>query len=136
MDETTKPAQEIFNVLNAVIGIGLALSPKLFGFTDDLALWHACVLGVGVALIATSALVMFVAWEEWLNASLGIWGMAAPWALSFTHDATATRVHVIAGASVLVVAAVELWLHHLDHQRQAIQRQSDERASYRRARVR
>jgi hypothetical protein len=131
MEETNRPAEDVFNILNALIGISLALSPKLFGFTDDLALWHACVLGVGVALVATSALVMFVAWEEWLNAALGVWGIAAPWALQFTHDPVATRIHVIAGTAVLVIAGVELLLHHRYRHRRATEQQP-----YRRARVR
>ena len=57
--------------------------------------------------------------------------MAAPWALTFTHDRMATRVHVIAGAAVLVIAGVELLLHHHHRQRRAA-----EEGHYRRARMR
>jgi hypothetical protein len=121
-----KPAQDAFNILNAVLGIALALSPRVVGFGDETASWHACVLGVAVTLAATSALVMFFRWEEWLVMGLGTWLVAAPWALGFTAHATAMRVHIISGVAVAAIAAIELWLA----------RRTPERLLYRRARVR
>jgi hypothetical protein len=128
MDRTDTPAQEAFNILNAMLGICLALSPRLIGFQDAPAIWHACVLGVAISLASTSALVMFFAWEEWLVLALGGWVIAAPWAVGFADDGAATRVHVIVGTAVIIIAAVELWLDR--------NRRVSEDAAYRRARIR
>jgi hypothetical protein len=71
-------------------------------------------------------LVMFFAWEEWLNVALGLWAIAAPWLLGFAHDSTAVRAHIAVGIAVVIIAGIELRLG----------RRSAQGVPYRRARAR
>jgi hypothetical protein len=48
-------------------------------------------------------------WEEWLNLIVGLWALVSPWVLGF-QGTTAMTVHVIIGAAVAILAAIELWM--------------------------
>ncbi len=106
-----KTEETAIDIGNAIVGVCLALTPWVFGFTEDRdAAWNAWIVGVAIAIIAVGALVSFSQWEEWLNLALGIWAIVAPWAIDFSAIAAATYAHVIAGIIVAVLAAIELWL--------------------------
>ena len=110
---TRKREETALDVINAVVGVCLALAPLVLGFTADAAAaWNAWIVGAAIALIAIGALVAFAEWEEWANLLLGVWAVIAPWALGFTAIGTATTVHVVAGLIVAVLAAVDLWFMH------------------------
>ena len=51
----------------------------------------------------------FAVWEEWLNLIVGLWALVSPWVLGF-QGTTAMTVHVLIGAAVAVLAAIEIWL--------------------------
>lgn len=100
-----------FDIVNIVAGLGLALSPWLFGFTaETYAAWNAWIVGAGVAIIAIVALFAFHQAEEWVNLALGLWSMIAPWALGFAGVTAAATAHVVVGLIVALVAAGSLWL--------------------------
>ena len=110
---TRKREETALDVINAVVGVCLALAPLVLGFTADAAAaWNAWIVGAAIALIAIGALVAFAEWEEWANLLLGVWAVIAPWALGFTAIGVATTVHVVAGLIVAVLAAVDLWFVH------------------------
>jgi hypothetical protein len=95
------------DVVNAVIGIWVALSPWALGFSGA----HAATvnaIAVGVALIAAALGAIFVPriWEEWTEAALGVWLMISPWALGFRGVGEARNA---AAATGLVIAVLALW---------------------------
>jgi hypothetical protein len=97
--------------VNIIAGVALALSPWLFGYAADaVAVWHACIAGIVTVLIATGALVAFQKYREWANLIVGVWIVAAPWVLGFTVLAAAMWSHVIAGVTIVAIAATSLWL--------------------------
>ena len=60
-----------------------------------------------IAVLAIAALAAFAVWEEWLNLIVGLWTLVSPWVLGF-QGTTAMTVHVIVGAAVAILAAIEL----------------------------
>ena len=99
-----------FDVVTIVAGLGLALAPWYLGFTTETAAaWNAWIVGAAVTLVAVAALFAFHQVEEWANAALGLWAIAAPWALGFSALSSALTAHVIAGLVVAAVAAARLW---------------------------
>ena len=110
---TRKTEQVAVDVLNAVAGAVLFLSPWLFGFAaESAAAWNAWIIGALVALVALGTLVSFSKWQEWVNLVAGLWLLISPWALGFAEVSSAIATHVILGAVVAIAAAVELWMAH------------------------
>jgi SPW repeat-containing protein len=102
-----------FDIVNVVAGLGLFLSPWLFGFSAEAyAAWNAWIVGAAIAVIAAAALYAFYEAEEWVNLVLGIWALIAPWVLGFSAVAAAMWVHVIAGIVVAALAAGNIWFSH------------------------
>jgi hypothetical protein len=66
--------------------------------------------GIIIAVLAVAALAAFAVWEEWLNLIVGLWAVVSPWVLGFEGNRTAMTVHVIVGALVAILAALEIWL--------------------------
>jgi hypothetical protein len=108
---TRRSEETAIDIVNAVLGVCLALAPWALGFTGEVAAaWNAWIVGAAIALVAVGALVAFTQWEEWANLILGVWAVLAPWLLGFAGVAYATYAHVIIGLVVAVLAAVELWM--------------------------
>jgi len=101
------------DVINAVAGALLLLSPWVIGFSgESTAAWSAWISGAVIAAVALGALVAFHQWQGWGNVAAGAWTLIAPWALGFAANGGATVAHVILGAVVAVAAAIELWMVH------------------------
>jgi hypothetical protein len=102
-----------FDIVNVVAGLGLFLSPWLFGFSAEAdAAWNAWIVGAAIAVIAAAALYAFYEAEDWVNLVLGIWAVIVPWVLGFSAVAAAMWVHVIAGIVVAALAAGSIWFSH------------------------
>jgi hypothetical protein len=97
------------DVANLILGVVLFLSPWLFGFDAGMASQNANIAGIAIAVLAIAALAAFAVWEEWLNLIIGLWVLVSPWVLGFQRSRAMT-VHVVTGAAVAILAAVELWL--------------------------
>jgi SPW repeat len=100
---------KLCDVANLVLGAVLFLSPWIFGFDPGIASQNAYITGIVIAVLAVAALAAFAVWEEWLNLVVGLWALVSPWVLGF-QGTRAMTVHVIIGAAVAILAAVELWL--------------------------
>ena len=100
---------KLCDVANLILGAFLFVSPWIFGFDAGRASENAIIAGIAIAVLAIAALAAFAVWEEWLNLIVGLWTLVSPWVLGF-QGTTAMTVHVIVGAAVAVLAAVELWL--------------------------
>lgn len=106
----TGRSQQALEAVNIFAGVALVLSPWLFGYAaESTAMWSAWVAGAVMTLIAAGAVVAFHQYEEWANLVLGLWTIAAPWALGFAGIAAAMWSHVLAGVVVAALAAVGLW---------------------------
>src|SRR4051812_30268895 len=97
------------DVANLVLVAALLVSPWMFGFAAGPASENAIVAGIAIAVLAIAALAAFAVWEEWLNLIVGLWTLASPWILGF-QGTTAMTVHVLIGAAVALLAAIELWI--------------------------
>jgi hypothetical protein len=71
--------------------------------------WNLRVCGYASLTASLAALVAEADWEPRANLWLGVWVVAAPWALGFSEETAATLVHVIAGVTVSMLSAVEVW---------------------------
>lgn len=91
-------------------GVLLFVAPWALGFASaGAAAWNAWIVGAVIALLALGALVAFTPYEEWANLALGLWAVAAPWALGFAAIQAAVWAHVILGLVVAALAAGRLW---------------------------
>ena len=66
-------------------------------------------MGLFIAVLSVAALAAFAMWEEWLNLTVGLWLVVAPWLLGF-EDSNAVMVDVVIGIVVVVLATFEIWL--------------------------
>jgi hypothetical protein len=100
---------KLCDVANLILGAILFFSPWIFGFAAGSASANAYVAGLAIAILAIAALAAFAVWEEWLNLVVGLWTLVSPWVLGF-QGTTAMTVHVVIGAAVAILAAIELWI--------------------------
>lgn len=93
--------------LNLTLGVWLFAAP-FFGLSavDGVAAWDGYVFGSIVALLSAGALLKPQAWEEWTNLMVGLWLIAAPFAIGFATEPNPTWNHVIVG---IVIAGDALW---------------------------
>ncbi|MGE5538805.1 MAG: SPW repeat protein [Gemmatimonas sp.] len=110
--EDPKPLDEGLSLALAIVGVGLMLAPRLVGFGETLAIWHACIVGVALALLAAASLVVIYRPAVWAAMAVALWAIAAPWVLDFAADGAATRPHVVAGIVAVLVVALQLWAVH------------------------
>jgi hypothetical protein len=99
---------KLCDVANLILGAFLFVSPWIFGFAAG-ASENANIAGIVIAILAIAALAAFAVWEEWLNLIVGLWTLVSPWVLGF-QGTTAMTVHVVIGAAVAILAAIELWI--------------------------
>jgi hypothetical protein len=100
---------KLCDVANLILGAVLFVSPWMFAFSAGAVSANANVAGIAIAILAIAALAAFAVWEEWLNLIVGLWTLVSPWVLGF-QGTTAMTVHVVIGAAVAVLAAIELWI--------------------------
>ena len=95
------------DAVNAVIGVGLVLSPWAMGYAgDSTPTANAVIAGAALLAVALGAMLMPRAWEEWSEALLGVWLAVSPWALGFAASEVPRNVAAAAGLVTLVLA---LW---------------------------
>ena len=80
---------------NLVLGAFLFFSPFIFGFEAGSM--------SQIAVLAIGALAAFTIWQEWLDLIVGLWTLVSPWV-----------VHVIVGAFLAILAAIEIWIMSQD----------------------
>src|SRR5712671_493140 len=97
------------DVANLILGAILFVSPWIFKFYAGKVSENAYIAGIVIAILAIAALAAFAVWEEWLNLIVGLWALVSPWVLGF-QGTTAMTVHVVIGAAVAILAAIELWM--------------------------
>jgi len=94
--------------VNAVLGVGVVLSPWALGFQDmTMAMANSVVIGLALIAAALGAIFVPRAWEEWTEVGLGLWLIVSPWALGFNTHYQATMNALVFG---VVIAALALWI--------------------------
>ena len=99
-------ALDLYNLLLAVV---LLAAPWLFTLTNSVGKLDLWASGAAIAAISLAALVAFARWEEWANLLLGLWLIASPWLLGFSHT-RAMHFSIAIGCVVAFLALLELWL--------------------------
>jgi hypothetical protein len=98
------------DIANLILGAFLFFTPWIFGFEAGHLTQNAVISGIVIAVLAIAALAAFAVWEEWLNLIVGLWVLISPWVLGFQGNRTAMTVHVVVGALVAILAAIEIWI--------------------------
>lgn len=103
---------------NLILALFLFLSPWIFAFAmpggaggaraASYASWDSWIVGLVIFVVAATALFRLQAWEEWLNALLGLWLFIAPFLLGFINVPGAAWTHWIVGALVFIFAVWDL----------------------------
>ena len=99
---------KLCDVANLILGALLFVAPWIYGFDAGTVSTNAHITGTAIAILAMAALAAFAVWEEWLNLVVGLWALVSPWVLGF-QGTTAMTAHVVIGAAVAILAAIELW---------------------------
>jgi putative tricarboxylic transport membrane protein len=107
--------------INLILGLWLLVSPLVLGFsTQSPPTWLHVLVGIAVVEIAIFALIFNHRRQLglsdthilWIELVLGLWVLITPWVLGFAAQAAAMWTHVIAGAAIVEIAAVELMLRY------------------------
>jgi SPW repeat len=101
----------ILDIYTLFCGIFLVLAPWLFGFIRTAGRVDAEVSGYALIALSAAGFVAFADWEEWLKVAVGLWLIAAPWLLGFTHT-SAMHVSIAIGVIVTFLTLLEIWLAH------------------------
>ena len=115
-------ALDLYNLVLAVI---LLASPWLFTLTNKTARVDLWASSAAVILISLAAIAAFAKWEEWANLLLGLWLIASPWILGFSHN-RATHFSIGIGLVIAFLAALELFLLYDADQAQQAQGEAPE----------
>ena len=93
------------DLVNAVMGVALMASPVIAGFVDHtVAMTNAAVVGMALVAVSMGAMLAPEAWEEWIEAVLGLWMVVSPWVLGFSANKAALASALVAGLAILVIA--------------------------------
>jgi hypothetical protein len=97
---------DLYNLLLATL---LFVTPWLFARANQTAEMDLWISSAAIAVLSLAAIVAFAKWEEWANFALGIWLIASPGVLGFTHT-SAMHFSIAVGAAVAFLSLLELWL--------------------------
>ena len=102
-------SESVLDLYNVGLAAVLFACPWLFSLTDGTARMDFWIISVAVVAISLAATFVYATWEEWANVLAGVWLMASPWILGFSHmRATAFAVGI--GFMMAFLAILELWL--------------------------
>ncbi len=91
--------------VNILLGLWLIIAPFVLTYAQASALWNDIIVGVLVIVFASASLSgPRNAWFSWLNAALGLWLVAAPFALTYIELAAFWN-DIILGVVILILAA-------------------------------
>jgi SPW repeat len=107
----------IFNVhrpwedwLGMLLGVTIAFSPWLAEQRHDPSVvLNSLVVGALVLGLALSEYVSLRRWEEIGEIACGLWLIASPFILDYAQSGALQNWHFILGASVVLIATLELW---------------------------
>ncbi|HKX07258.1 MAG TPA: SPW repeat protein [Stellaceae bacterium] len=97
--------------VDMVLGVWLAVSPWILGFSDSdpAATRNALIIGIAVAALSALTFLAYSIIEEWVDVVLGLWLIASPWILSSAGSGAVVADFVIVGALVAGLSGYEIW---------------------------
>lgn len=101
--------ESVLDLYNLVLAIFLLIPPWLFARANQTAAIDLRLSGAAIAILSLAAIVAFSKWKEWVNLLLGFWLIVSPWLLGFAHT-RAMHISIAAGAVVMYLSLIELWL--------------------------
>ena len=103
--------------VDMVLGVWLAISPWILGFSDSdpAATRNALIIGIAVAALSALTFLAYSVIEEWVDVVLGLWLMASPWILSSARNGAVVADFVIVGALVAGLSGYEIWASRHGH---------------------
>ena len=107
---------DLYNLLLAVILFG---APWFLAHASRAADLDLRLSAVAIIILSLAAMIAFSAWEEWVNAAVGLWLVASPWILGFAHT-SAMHFAIGIGIAITFLAALDLWLRHEAAERDAM----------------
>jgi hypothetical protein len=102
-------SESVLDLYNIAIAAVLLVSPWLFKLNNGTARMDFWISGVAIIAISLAAILAYANWEEWANFLFGLWLIASPWILGFSH---ARAMHFAVGIGIVIafMAVLELWL--------------------------
>lgn len=107
---------DLYNLLLAVILFG---APMFLAHASRAADLDLRLSAVAIIILSLAAMIAFSAWEEWVNAAVGLWLVASPWILGFAHT-RAMHFSIGFGIAITFLAALDLWLRYEAAERDAM----------------
>ena len=103
--------------VDMVLGVWLAASPWILGFSDSdpAATRNALIIGIAVAALSALTFLAYSIIEEWVDVVLGLWLMASPWILASAGNGAVVADFVIVGALVVGLSGYEIWASRHGH---------------------
>jgi ABC-type branched-subunit amino acid transport system permease subunit len=102
-------SESVLDLYTILIAAVLFASPWLFKLSNRMARMDFWITSAAIAVISLAAIFTYANWEEWANFLFGLWLIASPWILGFSH---VRAMHFAIGIGVVVafMAVLELWL--------------------------
>lgn len=98
------------DILSMVLGAVILISPMFFGVVDQNVMVVTALVGAAIVILACLEQLFLRRWEEWLMGACGIWMMISPYV--FNYGGSMRMWHIVLGAAVAALAALELWQDH------------------------
>ena len=105
----TRPHERVLDGYNFLLAAFLASTPWLFAYSQETTRIDMWITGGAMATIALLAIAAYAVWYEWANIALGIWLIASPWVIGFTHT-RAMHFAIGIGLAVVYMAGIQLML--------------------------
>ncbi|HVV40799.1 MAG TPA: SPW repeat protein [Nitrobacter sp.] len=102
-------SEAVLDIYNLVLALVLFAAPWFLSLTKTATEMDLWISGAAIAVISLGAIAAFTRWDEWANLFLGLWLIASPWLLGFTHT-RAMHVSIGIGIVVAFMAGLELML--------------------------
>ena len=102
-------SESVLDLYNIVIAAVLFASPWLFRLSNGTARIDFWITSAAIVVISLAAIFTYANWEEWANFIFGLWLIASPWILGFTHT-RAMHFSIGIGLAITFLAALELFL--------------------------
>ena len=101
--------KSVLDLYNLFLAAVLFISPWLFKLTNGPGKVDLWVTSAVIGVISFAAIIAYRDWEEWLNVLLGLWLIASPWLLGFSHT-RAMHLSIGIGVVVAFLALLDLFL--------------------------
>ena len=103
--------------VDMVLGVWLAISPWILGFSesDPAATRNALIVGIVIAALSALTFLAYSVIEEWVDVVLGLWLIISPWVLSAGGNSAVVVDFLVVGVLVAGLSGYEIWAARHGH---------------------